>query len=229
MSFSICNLPPEYRYHTSNLMCVRIMPGPKEQTPDQVQRFLRPIVSDLLHLWKHGIKVPTESHPELEGRLVRVALVAIICDKPTAHKMGGFPLHSHTNFCTECWISTKDKPEGKPRFMLRTNQQQRALGDQYRALTNLTARVNFVKEHATCYTQLSHLPYFDLVQQIVIDHMHNLFLGLVKTHFYHIWVQNKILQPNHELTKLHELLADVSTVTNATRLYHFSPIFPHFS
>jgi hypothetical protein len=71
--------------------------------------------------------------------------------------------------------------------------------------------MNFVKEHATRYTQLSRLPYFDLVRQIVIDPMHNLFLGLVKTHFYHIWVQNKILRPNHELTKLHELLADVST------------------
>jgi hypothetical protein len=68
--------------------------------------------------------------------------------------------------------------------------------------------MNFVKEHATRYTQLSRLPYFDLVRQIVIDPMHNLFLGLVKTHFYHIWVQNKILRPNHELTKLHELLAD---------------------
>lgn len=46
------------------------------------------------------------------GRLVRVALVAVVCDKPAAHKMGGFASHSHTNFCTECWISTEDK--GKP-------------------------------------------------------------------------------------------------------------------
>ncbi|KAG1727629.1 hypothetical protein EDB19DRAFT_1642914, partial [Suillus lakei] len=52
------------------------------------------------------------------------------------------------------------------------------------------------------------LPYFDLVEQIVIDPMHNLFLGLVKTHFYNIWVQNKILRPNHELTKFHEMIAD---------------------
>ena len=36
---------------------------------------------------------------------------------------------------------------------------------------------NFVKEHATRYTQLSRLPYFDLVNQIVVDPMHNLFLG----------------------------------------------------
>ncbi|KAG1810292.1 uncharacterized protein HD556DRAFT_1223274, partial [Suillus plorans] len=66
----------------------------------------------------------------------------------------------------------------------------------------------FVKEHATRYTQLAHLPYFDLVEQIVIDPMHNLFLGLVKTHFYNIWVQNKILRPNHELAKFHDMIAD---------------------
>ncbi|KIO05963.1 hypothetical protein M404DRAFT_139321, partial [Pisolithus tinctorius Marx 270] len=72
-----------------------------------VQRFLQPIMSDLLRLWKHGIKVPTESRPE--GRLVRVALVAVVCDKPAAHKIGGFASHSHTYFCTECWISVADK------------------------------------------------------------------------------------------------------------------------
>ncbi|KAG2351109.1 hypothetical protein BDR07DRAFT_1502581, partial [Suillus spraguei] len=44
-SFSICNLPPKYRYRTSNLMCTSILPGPKEQNPDQIQRFLRPIIS----------------------------------------------------------------------------------------------------------------------------------------------------------------------------------------
>ncbi|KAI6015498.1 hypothetical protein BKA83DRAFT_4061063, partial [Pisolithus microcarpus] len=67
---------------------------------------------------------------------------------------------------------------------------------------------NFVKEFATRYSELSRLPYFDLVQQIVIDPMHNLFLGLVKTHFYNIWVQSKILRPNYELTTLHNMLSD---------------------
>ncbi|KAG1722930.1 uncharacterized protein EDB91DRAFT_1255845 [Suillus paluster] len=41
-SFSICNLPPKYRYRTSNLMCTSILPGPKEQNLDQIQQFLRP-------------------------------------------------------------------------------------------------------------------------------------------------------------------------------------------
>ena len=46
------------------------------------------------------------------GQLVRVILVAVVCDKPAAHKMGGFASHSHTNFCSLCWISVQDK--GKP-------------------------------------------------------------------------------------------------------------------
>ncbi|KIO14402.1 hypothetical protein M404DRAFT_18570 [Pisolithus tinctorius Marx 270] len=105
-------------------------------------------MSDLLQLWKHGIKVPTELQPE--GRLVCVALVVVICDKPAAHKIGGFASHSHTYFCTECWISVADK----------TNPNAFQQG------------------------------------------------GLVKTHFYNIWVQSKILQPNHELAMLHSMLTD---------------------
>lgn len=47
-------------------MCTSILPGPKEQNPDEVQRFLRPIISDLLRLWKDGINIPTESRPDGE-------------------------------------------------------------------------------------------------------------------------------------------------------------------
>jgi len=39
-----------------------------------------------------------------------------------------------------------------------------------------------------------------------------LYTGLVKTHFYGIWVQQKILRVNHELDVFHKLLADVSSL-----------------
>jgi hypothetical protein len=61
--------------------------------------------------------------------------------------------------------------------MPRTDAEQRRLGEEYRNLTTPSARKNFVKEHTTRYTQLSRLPYFNLVEQIIIDPMHNLFLG----------------------------------------------------
>ncbi|KIK75156.1 hypothetical protein PAXRUDRAFT_173579, partial [Paxillus rubicundulus Ve08.2h10] len=181
-SFSICNLPPEYRYRTSNLLLTSILPGPKEKKPDQIQRFLRPIISDLLRLWKHGIIVPTTSCPE--GCLVRVALVAVVCDKPAAHKIGRFGSHSHTYLCTGCWITQADKD--KPDSFIKdacTNAEQCACGEEYRKLTNLTARHNFVKLHVTRFTQLSRLPYFDLINQVVIDPMHNLFLSKFTFHF----------------------------------------------
>jgi hypothetical protein len=41
-----------------------------------------------------------------------------------------------------------------------------------------TAHKNFMKDYATHYTQLSHLSYFNLVEQIVINPMQNLFLGM---------------------------------------------------
>ncbi len=40
----------------------------------------------------------------LLARLVRVALVALVCDEPAAHKMGGFGSHSHNTFCIRCKI-----------------------------------------------------------------------------------------------------------------------------
>jgi hypothetical protein len=64
------------------------MPGPKEANPDQCQRFLRPLVNELLRLWQHGVMIATPKYPQ--GRLVRVALVAVVCDKPAAYKLGGF-------------------------------------------------------------------------------------------------------------------------------------------
>ncbi|KAG1907550.1 uncharacterized protein F5891DRAFT_974250 [Suillus fuscotomentosus] len=123
-----------------------------------------------------GIKIPTESCPE--GRLVRVILVAVVCDKPATHKIGGFASHSHTNFLLPAKIRHLPlRREMCPAFKVRTDAQHCELGELYRNLTTPNARKTFVKDFATRYTQLSHLPYFNIVEQVIIDPMHNLFLG----------------------------------------------------
>ena len=94
---------PRTRFRATNLLLTCIIPGPKETDPDQTQRFLRVLVNELLRLWKHGAVIPTHRHPA--GRLVRVVLVGVFCDKPAAHKLGGFGSHSHTYFCTRDWIT----------------------------------------------------------------------------------------------------------------------------
>jgi hypothetical protein len=68
-----------------------------------------------------------------------------------------------------------------PAFKVRTDAQHRELGELYRNLTTPNARKTFVKDFATRYTQLSRLPYFNIVEQVIIDPMHNLFLGKCAT------------------------------------------------
>lgn len=87
------------------------MPGPREADPDEIHNFMAVLVYELLRLWSEGVVIATPAHPE--GRLVRVALVGIICDKPAAHKLGGFGSHSHRCFCTCCWIEQQDKASPK--------------------------------------------------------------------------------------------------------------------
>lgn len=41
---------------------------------------------------------------------------------------------------------------------------------------------------------------------------------MVKTHFYHIWVQHKILRKTKELRRLHAILSEVSYLELAARL-----------
>jgi hypothetical protein len=87
------------------------MPGPKEQTSDQVQNFMHVLVIELLRLWQEGFVLKTNRYPD--GRRVRIALVGVICDKPAAHKLGGFGSHSHRFFCTQCWIDQASKSTSK--------------------------------------------------------------------------------------------------------------------
>ena len=52
--FTILNLPQAERYKIENTIVAGLMPGPNE--PKRINPFLKPIVDDLLHLWK-GISV----------------------------------------------------------------------------------------------------------------------------------------------------------------------------
>ena len=98
---------------------------------------------------------------------------------------------------------------------------------------------DFVKQYATRWSELARLPYFDICRMIVIDPMHNLLLGecllvlakdvimtlsagLVKTHFYHIWVQLKVLRKTKELRRFHDILSKVrhSTAIQASTCTH---------
>ncbi|KII85388.1 hypothetical protein PLICRDRAFT_31629 [Plicaturopsis crispa FD-325 SS-3] len=218
ISLSIVNLATYLR--TANLMLAGIIPGPKEPNPDEVQEFLKVLVNELLRLWKDGVIIITPSYPN--GRLVRVILVCVVCDKPAAHKVGGFASHSHHFFCTRCWVEQDLKATSASfesnGFRKRTNAEQRRYQAEYKTLSTKAARAQFVKDYATRWCELSRLPYFDLCRMIVVDPMHNLFLGVVKTHFYHIWIQQKVLRKTKELRRFHAILSELSMPAKLGRL-----------
>jgi hypothetical protein len=100
-------------------------PGPTEPTCEQLQQYLTKLVDDLLNLWENGKQYRTSKHPLGRvscqylgivlshflylGILVRVILIAIICDHPALCKMCGFADHAHKEApCTKCKVTAED-------------------------------------------------------------------------------------------------------------------------
>ena len=52
------------RYRPENLLLCGLTPGPKELTAEEMQRFLKDFVTDLLNLYDNGVMVPTPLYPE---------------------------------------------------------------------------------------------------------------------------------------------------------------------
>ncbi|KIO00608.1 hypothetical protein M404DRAFT_29307 [Pisolithus tinctorius Marx 270] len=132
----------------------------------------------------------------MTGRLVHVILVAVVCDKPAAHKIGGFGSHSHTHFCHNCWICQNDKDKNKAfvqdAFRLRTDKEHHKLGEKYCLLTTAAARKKF----------------------IIIDPMHNLFLDA----FLQYLGTGKNPMTKHELHIFHDLLANFEIPSSCGKL-----------
>ncbi|KAF5328157.1 hypothetical protein D9619_013454 [Psilocybe cf. subviscida] len=82
----------------------------------------------------------------------------------------------------------------------------------------LTAKSKFVEEHARRWSESYCLPYFDLCRMVVIEPMHNLFLGVVKTRSYHIWVKLGVLCKTKELARVHAILASMKLLARLAPL-----------
>jgi hypothetical protein len=68
-------------------------------------------------------------------------------------------------------------------WKLRTDSGCRAAANKYRFATTAQAAHGHFNRSGLRWTEFLRLPYFDLPRMLVIDSMHNLFLGLLKEHF----------------------------------------------
>lgn len=182
----IClNLPPSMRYKPENMFLAGVIPGPKEPPLTSLNHYLKPIVDDLLYFWQTGVQL-SRTFNFSAGRLIRCALLVVVCDLPAARKTAGFASFSHEHFCSICHCTRSEHGYGDLKYHLwrrRTDDECRSFANCFQAAGSERERENIFKASGVRWSELLRLPYFDISRCVVIDPMHNLFLGLIKEHF----------------------------------------------
>ena len=184
ISLVCLNLPPDKRYRPENMFLAGIIPGPQEPPLTATNHYLSPLIDDLLDFWVPGVRFSC-THLYPSGRLVHCALVAVICDLPAARKIGGFAAFSHNYFCSICHCTRATHGYGDIDYhswIRRTDSECRSCAAQYRDASDEKTRQSLFDTSGIRWSELLRLPYFDVARCVVVDAMHNLFLGLIKEH-----------------------------------------------
>ena len=188
ISLACLNLPLNERYKPENMFLVGIIPGPNEPHLNLLNHYLTPIVDELLEFWNTGVRFSrTYNYPT--GRTIRCALVAIVCDLPAARKVGGFASFHHHHFCSICHCTRFQEGYSNTDYEswhMRTNMECRKFSEAFAQAPDAASQNALFESSGIRYSELSRLPYFDMARCIVVDAMHNFFLGLIKEHFHNI-------------------------------------------
>ena len=185
ISLVCLNLPPELRYKVEYMFLAGIIPGRHEPPLDKGNHYIRPIVDTFVELWSPGVWFSrTDGHPH--GRLVRCAIVSVVCDLLAAKKTAGFGSLAHTHFCHICHCTRNVHGYGhldQHLWRMRTNEETRVSAQAYKdSKTEVDSDAIFAQTGVR-WSELLRLPYFDPTRFVVLDVMHNLFLGLINKHF----------------------------------------------
>ena len=182
---TILNLPRGMRNKTDNVILIGLIPGPHEPQRD-INSFLEPFVDELLRFWG-GIELNV--HSFTERKCIRSALLCVACDLPAGRKTCGFLSFSARFGCSRCWkkfsgtVGNMDYSGfDRENWQLTNAAEHRQLASTTLSKTTKCDR-NATESASGCrYSVLLKLPYFDAPRMLIIDPMHNLFLGSAK-HF----------------------------------------------
>ncbi|KAI9059347.1 hypothetical protein FKP32DRAFT_1579810, partial [Trametes sanguinea] len=169
---------------------VGVIPGPHKPSKDQINHFLRPLVSQLLVFWNTGVYFSRTAKYAL-GRLARCMLVPLVCDLPAARQTAGFGQYNAKYFCSVCRLPLHDINNLDPStWPPHSGEQHRVYAEHWRSRTTAAQRKAAFEEHSVRWSALLDLPYWDPVRYTVIDSMHNHYLGLLKHHCRTLWGMN---------------------------------------
>ena len=191
---TIMNLPRQIRFKQENVLLIGLIPGPKEPKLS-INSFLKPLVSELLDFFD-GV------HMTINGKSqsVRCALLCVACDIPASRKVCGFLGHTAKFGCSKC---LKEFPGGVgekdysgfdlSKWPSRNNSQHRKNVHRILKCKTKTEQQNLESSLGCRYSALLDLPYFDPIRMVIIDPMHNLYLGTAKHVLKRLWHDNDLI------------------------------------
>ena len=180
--YLICNnLPPGVRILQGNTCLVGIIPGRRKPKGEAVGWFLKPIVRSLHRFW-HGVHYSaTFCFPD--GRDVFAILGPVVCDLDAARSVGGMPSHRADCLCSVCDKRRSDIGDIELQPSTRKLEEHLSLAHKCRELSKASERIRFTLTHGVGWSELLRLQYWNPIWLLVVDPMHNLFLGLCQRHF----------------------------------------------
>ena len=188
LCMTVLNLPRSVRYQKKWAMLIGIIPGP-EEAQCHINSYLKPVVNDLLSLYE-GIDIRVSGRHS-EQFTSRAVLLPVLGDIPASRKISQFLSYKANKPCDKCHKTAKREPgtvgaSGRMSFVTekmprkRTDREVRDAMAKYQKATSKHAADSLAKVSGVRYSELSRLPYFDMVENFLVDPMHNLFLGLVE-------------------------------------------------
>lgn len=193
---TILNLPRHVRNKKCNIILIGIMPGPREPSKT-MNSFIEPLIEELKEFWQgKNMKV----HGFSSEKLVRCALLSAACDLPAGRKLCGFLSYNACFGCTRCWkkfsggVGCQDfSGFDREKWSARTVEEHRDTADKLLLCNTKNELSELESSTGFRITALLELPYFNPSRMLVIDPMHNLFLGTAKHFIKSIWLDQSVL------------------------------------
>lgn len=210
---SCANLPPDLRNKPENQLVIGVIPGPFEPTAEEMNNYLAPIVDMLLKSWTHGTYYGRT--PESAGGLLSRSILAIlVADLLAAKKCAGFAPHNANSFCSICTMKKSERNDVKVyqkawKDRTRNLETHKVHANEWLNAKSARDRKDALSGNGVRWSELLRLPYWDPTKAVVVDGMHNLFLGLVATHvkvflgLNHESNSKKKSEPKNKKTKKH--------------------------
>jgi hypothetical protein len=204
----ICNLPREVRFKRENMLYLGLLPGPNEVKLHKINHYLSPIVDELLEFWD-GFNLP-QSNLYPAGKRIRIAVICCTNDIPAARKLCGHI--SALVSCHRCYktanISGKKFNYGgfddmTEWYVQKDPDEHRQNAELWRLCKSKRERKQHVSETHVRWSELLRLPYFNPIRFLVVDPMHNLFLGIAH------WIVKRLWVDCGKLTKSHLKLMEM--------------------